>query len=95
METVNKYVSAASTAIWGENGSSSTQQNLQHGEEPIAGVQGKGGATDPYDAGNREGKLYKPLSSLPQNQPRNPTSGDLYPHFPMFTTPHLDLYKPH
>ncbi|OGE57741.1 hypothetical protein PENARI_c001G03956 [Penicillium arizonense] len=54
MDTVNKYVNAASTAIWGESGSSSTQQNLQHGEEPISGVQGKGAATDPYDAGNRE-----------------------------------------
>jgi hypothetical protein len=54
MDTVNKYVNAASTAIWGESGSSSTQQNLQHGEEPISGIQGKGVATDPYDAGNRE-----------------------------------------
>jgi hypothetical protein len=57
METVNRYVNAASTAIWGENGSSSNPHNLQHGEEPISGVQGKGGVTDPYDAGNREGKL--------------------------------------
>ncbi|KAJ5312559.1 hypothetical protein PENANT_c007G04109 [Penicillium antarcticum] len=54
METVNKYVSAASNAIWGEDSSSSNPHNLQHGEEPISGVQGKGGATDPYDAGNRE-----------------------------------------
>ncbi|CAI7675349.1 unnamed protein product [Penicillium manginii] len=52
METVTKVVHAASTAIWGEgNDSQSTQQ---HGEEPISGVQGKGAANDPYDAGNRD-----------------------------------------
>ncbi|KAJ5782734.1 Solid-state culture expressed protein (Aos23) [Penicillium paradoxum] len=59
METVNKYVNAASTAastaLWGENPSTSAQQAAQqHGEEPISGIQGKGLATDPYDAGNRE-----------------------------------------
>ncbi|KNG85263.1 solid-state culture expressed protein (Aos23) [Aspergillus nomiae NRRL 13137] len=32
---------------------SSEQQWTQHGEEPIAGIQGRGTATDPYDAGNR------------------------------------------
>lgn len=52
METVNKYVNAASTVIWGEGTSPQAQQ---HGEEPISGVQGKGRATDPYDAGNRDG----------------------------------------
>ncbi|KAF5864796.1 hypothetical protein ETB97_006334 [Aspergillus alliaceus] len=31
----------------------SEQQWTQHGEEPISGVQGRGTATDPYDAGNR------------------------------------------
>ncbi|KAJ5757476.1 uncharacterized protein N7511_006170 [Penicillium nucicola] len=54
METVNKYVSAASTAIWGENSPSTDPHNLQHGEEPISGVQGSGRITDPYDGGNRE-----------------------------------------
>jgi hypothetical protein len=53
METVNKYVTAASTVIWGENDS---PQSQQHGEEPMSGVQGKGRATDPYDGGNRDGK---------------------------------------
>lgn len=57
METVNKYVTAASTAIWGQNGDpNATQITQQHGEEPLSGVQGKGDTTDPYDAGNREGK---------------------------------------
>ncbi|KAJ6184289.1 hypothetical protein N7519_005590 [Penicillium mononematosum] len=51
METVNRYVSAASNVIWGENSSPHAQQ---HGEEPISGVQGKGQATDPYDGGNRD-----------------------------------------
>lgn len=52
METVNKYVNAASTVIWGDDNSPQAQQ---HGEEPISGVQGRGRATDPYDAGNRDG----------------------------------------
>lgn len=57
METVNKYVSAASTALWGDNNSPNAQQIAeQHGEEPISGVQGTGAPTDPYDAGNRQGK---------------------------------------
>jgi hypothetical protein len=63
METVNRYVSAASNVIWGENGSPQAQQ---HGEEPISGVQGKGQATDPYDGGNRDGKYLRiSISRLP------------------------------
>ncbi|KAJ5367520.1 Solid-state culture expressed protein (Aos23) [Penicillium brevicompactum] len=55
METVNKYVTAASTAIWGQNGEpNATQITQQHGEEPLSGVQGRGDTTDPYDAGNRD-----------------------------------------
>lgn len=57
METVNKYVTAASTVIWGHDGQPNATQVLgQHGEEPLSGVQGKGEPTDPYDAGNREGQ---------------------------------------
>lgn len=55
METVSKVVNAATAALWGD-GSTVQQQTTPHGEEPIAGVQGKGSSTDPYDAGNREGK---------------------------------------
>lgn len=55
MDAVNKVVTAASTALWGEDGSQS-QQSVQHGEEPLSGVQGKGIPNDPYDAGNREGE---------------------------------------
>ncbi|KGO67638.1 hypothetical protein PITC_064010 [Penicillium italicum] len=67
METVNKYVNAASTAIWGENG---TPQAQQHGEEPISGVQGKGRVTDPYDAGNRDeqpGAIQSDVNTAPQH----------------------------
>lgn len=70
METVNKYVNAASTVIWGEN---SSPQAQQHGEEPLSGVQGQGSATDPYDGGNRDGKynisicLYKPNFTVHHN----------------------------
>ncbi|KAJ5764349.1 hypothetical protein N7533_003030 [Penicillium manginii] len=62
METVTKVVHAASTAIWGEgNDSQSTQQ---HGEEPISGVQGKGAANDPYDAGNRDEQPSAPFTEI-------------------------------
>lgn len=69
METVNKYVNAASTVIWGDNNSLQAQQ---HGEEPISGVQGRGRATDPYDAGNRDGMynlnmfIQTSIPTLPQ-----------------------------
>lgn len=65
METVNKYVTAASTAIWGQNGEpNATQITQQHGEEPLSGVQGRGDTTDPYDAGNRDGKCTKDISRV-------------------------------
>lgn len=66
METVTKYVNAASTAIWGENDSNNAQQ---HGEEPASGVQGQGRITDPYDGGNRDGKYnsYKHMFIQPQS----------------------------
>jgi hypothetical protein len=50
MDTVNKVVSAASHAVWGE------EQN-KPGEEPVSGQKGQGTATDPYDAGNKDGKI--------------------------------------
>ncbi|KAF7161479.1 hypothetical protein CNMCM5623_007050 [Aspergillus felis] len=31
-----------------------TESTAQHGDEPVSGVQGRGTATDPYDAGNRD-----------------------------------------
>jgi hypothetical protein len=66
METVNKYVNAASNAIWGQDSTpSATQTVQQHGEEPLSGVQGKGDTTDPYDAGNRDGKCIENLSKEP------------------------------
>lgn len=57
MDIVNKAVNAASTTFWGENNPHAEQSSVPHGEEPISGVQGKGATTDPYDAGNREGKV--------------------------------------
>ncbi|KAJ5479453.1 hypothetical protein N7530_004962 [Penicillium desertorum] len=81
METVNRYVSAVSNVIWGENGSPHAQQ---HGEEPISGVQGKGQATDPYDGGNRDeqpGAIQSdvntaPLGACTSITPALPISGD-------------------
>ncbi|CAG8903899.1 unnamed protein product [Penicillium egyptiacum] len=65
METVNRYINAASNVIWGENGSPHAQQ---HGEEPVSGVQGKGQATDPYDGGNRDeqpGAIQSDINTAP------------------------------
>lgn len=63
METVNKVVNAASTAIWGE-GNNNNQSTQPHGEEPISGVQGKGAANDPYDAGNRDEQPSAPTTEI-------------------------------
>ncbi|OJD17870.1 hypothetical protein AJ78_02042 [Emergomyces pasteurianus Ep9510] len=48
METIKEAVQAAENYLWGNDEVS----NPASGEEPLAGVQGKGTATDPYDAGN-------------------------------------------
>jgi hypothetical protein len=55
METVNKVYHAASHAVWGD------EQN-KSGEEPVSGETGQGTATDPYDAGNKEGMGTPALS---------------------------------
>ncbi|KAJ5101846.1 hypothetical protein NUU61_004068 [Penicillium alfredii] len=62
MDAVNKVVNAASTALWGDPNPSQTV--AQHGEEPISGVQGQGGALDPYDAGNREEQPGAPATEI-------------------------------
>lgn len=64
MDAVNKVVTAASTALWGENGSQSQQAVQQHGDEPLSGVQGKGAASDPYDAGNRDEQPDAPSTDV-------------------------------
>lgn len=61
METVNNIVTTASAAIWGENGA-------PHDDEPMSGVQGKGSADDPYDAGNRDGKSSPMFNAPSQNK---------------------------
>jgi hypothetical protein len=63
METVNKVINTASNAIWGENDAQSQQAQQSH-DEPISGVQGKGFANDPFDAGNRDGKFHLRCLSL-------------------------------
>jgi hypothetical protein len=55
IQSVDKVVEAGKKAIWGE--STESQQQIPHGEEPVAGKRGLGTATDPYDAGNRDGML--------------------------------------
>lgn len=55
IQSVDKVVEAGKRAIWGE--STESQQQVPHGEEPVAGKRGLGTATDPYDAGNRDGML--------------------------------------
>ncbi|KLJ06892.1 hypothetical protein EMPG_17624 [Blastomyces silverae] len=48
MDAIKHVVEAAENYLWGNDEASNTPS----GEEPVAGVQGKGTAADPYDAGN-------------------------------------------
>lgn len=64
MEAVNKVINTASNAIWGESDPQMQNTAAQEHSEPISGVQGKGSASDPYDAGNRDGKSSIILSHL-------------------------------
>ncbi|KAL4904808.1 hypothetical protein BDW74DRAFT_22113 [Aspergillus multicolor] len=69
-QTAQQAVQSASNAVWNEidalrNGQQTEQrvpQQQQHGDEPMSGIQGKGTATDPYDAGNRDEQLGAPIS---------------------------------
>ncbi|RMJ26202.1 hypothetical protein PHISP_02945 [Aspergillus sp. HF37] len=80
METVNKVIDSASSALWRP---SNTEQQAQHGDEPLAGIQGQGTATDPYDAGNRDDHQqqtppsYTP-SPLPPSGPADPNPANYY-----------------
>jgi hypothetical protein len=68
METITRAVQNTSDAFWKEVESlqGTGQEQQQHGEEPIAGVQGKGTPSDPYDSGNKDGN-----SSLALESPRD------------------------
>ncbi|KAJ6037019.1 hypothetical protein N7540_001298 [Penicillium herquei] len=70
MDTVNRVVNAASTALWGEDYTHT--KDIPHGDEPISGVQGKGLADDPYDAGNREEQPGAPSSEEGNTAPLEP-----------------------
>ncbi|KAJ5719372.1 hypothetical protein N7493_007827 [Penicillium malachiteum] len=70
MEAVNRVVNAASTAIWGED--YTHPKDLPHGDEPVSGVQGKGLANDPYDAGNREEQPGAPSPDVGNTAPQEP-----------------------
>lgn len=52
METITNVVTIASKAIWGEQNPHMATGNETAGQEPVAGLQGKGTATEPYDQGN-------------------------------------------
>ena len=78
METITQAVQSASNALWNEvdalRGGQQAQteqrvpqQQQQHGDEPMSGIQGKGTVTDPYDAGNRDGKPSIPLRLIKAN----------------------------
>ena len=56
MEAINNALNSASHAVWGDTHPDEIQQQQQqqHGDEPLSGVQGKGEVDDPYDGGNRE-----------------------------------------
>ncbi|GLB11632.1 hypothetical protein AtubIFM57258_008502 [Aspergillus tubingensis] len=89
METINRTFNNASNALWNEvhpNQTPDSQLNQQHGDEPLSGIQGRGTATDPYDAGNRDEQpgaprtkdntavIPEPLASTDADHARNPKS---------------------
>ncbi|PWY94307.1 hypothetical protein BO94DRAFT_328064 [Aspergillus sclerotioniger CBS 115572] len=89
METINDTFTNASNSLWSEVHPTQTPDNpysSQHGDEPLSGIQGKGTATDPYDAGNRDEQPGAPttkentavipeaLSSIHVDHARNPKS---------------------
>ncbi|RAK99471.1 uncharacterized protein BO80DRAFT_456495 [Aspergillus ibericus CBS 121593] len=89
METLNNTFTNASNSLWGEVHPTQTPDNplaAQHGDEPLSGIQGKGTATDPYDAGNRDEQPGAPttrentavipeaLASIDVDHARNPKS---------------------
>lgn len=55
MAAVNNVINTASHSIWDDTDVQSQKTEQSH-DEPISGVQGKGTANDPYEAGNRDGK---------------------------------------
>ncbi|GKZ34669.1 hypothetical protein AbraIFM66950_004983 [Aspergillus brasiliensis] len=90
MDTVNRTFNNASNALWSELHPSQTPDSQyssqQHGDEPLSGIQGRGTATDPYDAGNRDEQPGAPrtkentavipesLASTDADHARNPKS---------------------
>lgn len=63
METLDKAWHTAADTLRNELShlqSAERQWINQNGTEPMAGVQGKGTITDPYDGGNRDGKTAFP-----------------------------------
>ncbi|EAW13122.1 uncharacterized protein ACLA_015640 [Aspergillus clavatus NRRL 1] len=90
MEAVQKAIYDTTSGI--QNLAFGTQPETtpctqQHGEEPLSGVQGRGTATDPYDAGNRDEQpdapatkdntavITEPLESITplENKPTDPS----------------------
>lgn len=86
MESVNKVISTASHAIWGDNDAQSqqaqSQQAQQSHDEPISGVQGKGFASDPFDAGNRDEQPDAPVSDANTAQQEPKLDGEVQKSVP-------------
>ncbi|PWY67182.1 hypothetical protein BO70DRAFT_433003 [Aspergillus heteromorphus CBS 117.55] len=96
MDTLNRTFNNASNAMWSDLHSNRTPDQLAepHGDEPLSGIQGKGTATDPYDAGNREDQPGAPTTRentavIPESlastnddharNPKSPSNADLGP----------------
>ncbi|KAF7593342.1 hypothetical protein BBP40_011632 [Aspergillus hancockii] len=60
MEPVNQTWHTAADSLKNDYRNSEQQWTGQRSEEPLSGVQGRGTATDPYDAGNRPEQLGAP-----------------------------------
>ncbi|KAK2736697.1 hypothetical protein FQN55_001548 [Onygenales sp. PD_40] len=85
METIRQAVHAAEKVIWGESNPDKTAEPAAD-EEPVAGVQGEGTATDPYDAGNASKELADQHAAESKLQSQAYTGG-LAPRSGSSTTP--------
>lgn len=75
METLSNVASNASKMIWGDN-TNTANTAVQSGTEPLSGETGRGTATDPYDAGNKEENIQ---SDLPVREKRSDSAHSLNP----------------
>ncbi|EGE85803.1 hypothetical protein BDDG_08748 [Blastomyces dermatitidis ATCC 18188] len=84
MDVIKNVVEAAENYLWGNDEASNTLS----GEEPVAGVQGKGTAADPYDSGNAPKDLALEHAKESAEQTKNEGGGTTHESENQGTIPH-------